>query len=64
MPGYRLYYLGLDGRIVAFEAFEARTDVEALMQANQFATIARSVSWELWTGGRRVHKVASPTPAT
>ena len=63
MAGYRLYFFGLDGRIFAFEAFEAETDVAALTQANLLAGGANPHSWELWRGSHRVHAGVRPALA-
>ena len=59
MAGYKVYYLGMSGRIFARDDFRAETDERALEQAKALAKRAKPHAWELWSGARRVHQSAS-----
>jgi hypothetical protein len=63
MPGYRCYFLGLDGKIVEAEPVEAEDDHAALTLCRSlFAERPQYTSFELWRDDRKL-SVESRTAA-
>jgi hypothetical protein len=53
--GYRLYYLGREKHIIAFDEFGASTDIDALAIAGAKAKRCGSGPWELWRRDIRIY---------
>jgi hypothetical protein len=57
MPGYRCYFLGLDGKIVEAEPVEAEDDHAALTLCRRlFAERPQHTSFELWRDDRKLRR--------
>jgi hypothetical protein len=55
MPGYRCYFLGLDGKIVEAEPVEADDELAALLLCRRlFAERPQHTSFELWRDDRKL----------
>lgn len=57
MPDYRAYFLGPDGRISGFEAYEAASDAAAIERAK---LIESDRDMEIWCGARFVKREKHP----
>jgi hypothetical protein len=54
MAEYRVYTVGLEGRLVSYEQMTCPNDAEAISAAQQ---LLRKHDMELWSGGRLVMRL-------
>jgi hypothetical protein len=54
MAEYRVYTVGLEGRLVSYEQMTCPNDAEAVSAAQQ---LLRKHDMELWSGGRLVMRL-------
>jgi hypothetical protein len=55
MTGYRCYFLGADDKIHHAEEFTSDNDDAAIERARELFTAQDFPTFELWSGGRRIH---------
>lgn len=63
MVEYRCYFLSRSNSFIAVEIVRSDTDSDAIVQATMLAAKRRECAgFELWQGGRHVHKHVSSLP--